>query len=340
MDKDFSLKAVTDNWLLEFGLRAIEGGLPLKTDGFGNNANWARESVDYILALLQLLDLMVLNDELLYEKQYSSAWAGLKSAQKIKDYLVPFSLNQVDRKKLVNEFNINPNSFGNEYNMTWFSALWYYGFSKASGLNYWPAPERSRFLKQHCFDILPNHFVGTFKGWFKDNLDFTIKESLKNIPNNLNDISFPGFGYLSICESNDKEGILNNIIEIRNSRSTKAFRKWLNELDNAQNVGNLKEIIFKFSEIQDMFNDIRKDLGLAGKDLGTEVHIGISPGIKFKFSSIQSFFNYLKPKPLHITFLRKNIHNYFSKTDTILQLSKLFPEVKEHECAVLLSSEL
>lgn len=276
--------------------------------------------------MLQILDLLVINNELVYDTTFSNAWKRFPQSDLVGPMLREVKLsNKVTRELLpaIGFFPIYPDNNG----VVSKGAVYYLSLARFLGVYYWPSPKRAEYLRNNCFDI-----TGNFALSFRDFIDETSRQIVDEVLKPLKIESrqfFSGFAVPILASCEKPSSILPTLLQVRESLSGTRFREWLEKMDEALQTGDLKLIAKEMKTINDVISEIRKDLGIDKKDDKTvEFQIGISPSLTIGDEAVKSIMSQFKPRPYHVTFIRKYFDRFLVSGNVRKHLSRLFPYIK------------
>ena len=90
------------------------------------------------LSLSQLLDLMICNDELVYDSEMSWVWDSTEAMSVISPLMNKIKLGKKTKEKLTTMWEYSSSKYPP---IVWEGALYYLGLSQLLGVNYWPSPD-------------------------------------------------------------------------------------------------------------------------------------------------------------------------------------------------------
>ena len=137
-------------------------------------------------------------------------------------------------------------------------------------------------------------------------------------------------------ECTTRDQIIPRVLEMRATKTASGFREWTAQIHEATESGNARAIARGLRDLGDVLEHFRRELGLAKSEFDPEIELGFSPGISVKISELQALFRRLKPSPVHVTFLRRNLDKILRQARVSRNLVSLFPELGEPECRDLL----
>ncbi len=339
---------VVDNWLLElvsqilsFENKKLSSSTSYYYDfiqhGYGTSYkvnDRTKLAQNQIEALLNLLDLIVLNDKLIFDSGWANVWNQSDVLPALKKLLSPIRIG--DETKSIIESDMMQNfAFYIDYGypeIVQDGAMYYLSLARLLSTNYWPSPQRSQFLRQYVYSQIGSGFVLELKGHIDKSIKEAIHDAISPISINTSFLDFSSFGtsILASCES--RESILPTAMQLRESSGPTEFRKWLREMDIALQSGNLVFISRSLKELTEVLHSIRAELGLQNDDArNVEFQIGLSPTLTIGSQTAHSMLQNLKRKPYHLTFLRNHLAKTLKNADTWSHISRLFPEMNQLE---------
>jgi hypothetical protein len=359
-------KTVVDNWTLELAAKILEGEesfsaadnsrlrdeeqynslvasrLESYIDGPVTRSNvWiskspesysdVQESIRYemVLSLFQLLDLIVMYDTLVVDTELTSTWERFEYMEKLSSMVSKVRLGNETKEKIRSTLRYTP--LDNTLPIVSEGALYYMGLANMLGLDYWASPKRAKFLSKNVYSGLKKGFVTTLGQLVDEKLDALVRGLIENA--HLQDLNgtlyFPGFGAAILSQCNTRMEILQVAIDFRQSRECVAFRNWLEEMDEATTKGDLMFISRNIRDLQEVISSIDRNLSGVGAFRGrVELEIGLSPSLKFGTESINTIVELLKPKQLHLSFLRHHFYRVLERSNLWYQIWRLFPELR------------
>jgi hypothetical protein len=275
-------------------------------------------------ALSQLLDLIICNDELVYDSEMSWVWDSTETMDAISPLMKKIRLGEKTKLKLTAMWEYSSSAYPR---IIWEGALYYLGLSQLLGVNYWPSPRRAQFLLKTFYDFRFG-FVSLSKEMIDSGVQKLAREIFEKFQSTPN-LWFPGYGSTILSQCTNRHEILPIAIQFRNTKECIAFRNWLHVMNLALESGDLEQISRGLNDVQDVIDYVYKGLGIKKPlDSNIELEIGLSPSIKFDKRSITDFADWITPKPYHIVFLRRHMMEIVRNTNWQKQISRLFPEVR------------
>lgn len=281
-----------------------------------------------VISLFQLLDLLVVNDELIYDADMASVWSHSEGMRPIIPLLSSVKLSQNTKKTV----------FGGTYfhdtkdtpRIIEEGALFYLKLAKLLGLYYWPSPERAEFLMNKVYsNTTSSSFLWTLSENIDSDLGKIIKEVYASLKNVKQDLKFPGFGSSILANCNSRLDIFPTLFQYRDTKEAIEFRKWLREMDDALQAGNVWMISQGLRDVQELIASLQKELGLISQTgVKVDLQIGLSPSLTIDLMTVDSVLKRFKPKPLHIIFLRNHLYGVLENADVWVQVWRLFPEIR------------
>ncbi len=290
--------------------------------------SWSDDSVKSIMtALLQVLDLLIINDYLVYEYEYSYSWKDFSVAKSLEPLLHQVRLGSHLKRKLILNTNVvhfSPDSS----NVVRQGAIHYLALSRLLGICYWPSPKRAKYLKQQSYTRIQSSFVLKFQEFMDENLENIVSEIINPLKVESN-LFFSGFSATVLASCDTASAIVPTLFQVRQSSASLRFREWLRDMDIALQKGDLKHIAKEMKNVNDVIHDIRKDLGLRKDEQETvEFQIGISPSLVLDKAAVNSIFNHFAPKPYHLVFIRNHFSKFLESADIKNHLFRLFPYIR------------
>ena len=315
---------VVDNWSLELVASALSGGALF--DGIVESSE---DGNDKLTALLNILDLLVLHETLVYDTTFSWVWAKKQSLKPIEGLLKGVSPKETGNTVLVSPdgtlmIESGKPGFRQYKEVRKERAAHYFNLARSLGLQYWPSPKREVYVKE-LFSESKQSISLVLREKFEPDARQLLEELIKPI-GRLGDITMPGIGSIILKDCDSRKNILETAIEFRDSKATKGFRKWSLEMDGAFERGDLVFISKGLGDIRDVFSDMRKEFKLErsqNKD-HLNVRIGILPSISFGESLLTFVERLINKRSYHMVFLRNHLRSVASASDIKLHLKRLF----------------
>jgi hypothetical protein len=322
--------SLIDNWQLELAGRILAASDSSSVLPPGEQAIFERYPQEWLTslrhgvdALLQVIDLIILYDVLIHGNSMSSAWDHLPHLIPLKKVLQPIPLQNaaiecLDKSKYELIKLYGP--------LVGEGALQYLTTAQQLGVSYWPSPARAKFL----IKLSTQHTQSGFVFKLTETIDSTIKEIVTEILVALNKQPppiFPGFGTAVLQNCNTSASIIQVALEFRASKEAIAFRNWISEMDAYLASGNIIELNKGLRELDDITADIKRSLGISTTDddnMNVKLQIGLSPSLSFNQDAIETFLKWLRPKRLHLSFLRHHFDRALKCVDLSKQVDRLF----------------
>jgi hypothetical protein len=219
---------LVDNWMLELAIRMLnddfEGSFSDKWETFYHSMGgssrylregwtWETEIVKEITAsLLQFLDLLVLNDELVYESEYSFAWKRFRISNQIEPLLREVRLSRHAMRELILSTGNFPPTHDSRSEVSR-GAIHYLALSRFLGVYYWPSPKRAEYLQQHLHTIQGGFVLG-FREYLDESLAQIATEILDPIKM-LPSLYFSGFATTVLASCDKPSSIMPTLIQVR-----------------------------------------------------------------------------------------------------------------------------
>jgi hypothetical protein len=339
-------RSMIDNWLLELVDLLMDRRLqpPSRRLRVAKDRNhrsdhhlrsWTSIAKDALVALFQLLDLVVLNDELIYDVKWAHTWNQSERLSPIAPLLRPIKIGIGTRRKLAGDWDVDipPDSPA----IVRDGALYYLNLSRLLGVYYWPSPKRAEYLKAHMYSEIGSGFLTVLREYVDSNLREMLCEALAPLDLPEPYLDFPGFGSSILANCDTRESILETAMEFRGSKECQAFRGWLKEMDSALQLGNLAVIARNIRDVKDVLGMIQADTGLQEKAPSDKIEfeIGLSPTLAISLESAKSLFHQFRRRPYHIAFLRCHFTRVLKNTNLSIQAIRLFPELTNRESKFL-----
>lgn len=327
--------AVVDNWLLEFACRLIDPKLDetyFVIDhyrGYYNLFDRRPSKVffagDKILALLQLIELIVVSDQLVYDADWSHIWAASAGLNEIKHLLRPVEPTGGSRKySEAPDWHIDTKN--DTPDIVRDGAMYYHELASSLGVACWPSPQRAQFLSETEYVRVGSSFIMQLRSHVDSLLGGLIDDAIRPLNLTRKTLLLPGFGSTILNCVNSRHSILSAALELRESRDAIGFRKWLREMDIALQSGDVNTLSTALRDVEEVVISTRSGLGLQPNSDGLEFTIGLSPSIKSNVGSVRRLFHSLGSKKVHVTFLRNHFSEVLEGADLWFQIERLFPE--------------
>ena len=300
-----------------FSRKQIEGNRNAIESGF---------RFQLITALSQLLDLIVMYDGLIVDSEMSIAWERHPSMQPLIPIISKVRLGRKTKQAITDSQGFK--TVESHQPIVSQGALYYLGLSRLLGVDYWPSPERSVFLKEHLFEDRPG-FVKSLNKLVDKNISDLIKQATAFIHDSEGGLLFPGFGTTILANCENRSAILETAFEFRNTKECQVFRSWLREMDQASSNGNIQAIAKNLQELKSVMFDIRRRVGLENAvEKNMTLEVGLSPSLSIDTKTIKSLLESIKTKPLHLVFLRNHFNRVLENANLWKQVWRLFPEIQ------------
>lgn len=355
-------RALVDNWILELAFSLLANDLrmvfyklrsrssypELWQENLGDVRRWDSELAENaLIALLQTLDLLVVNDELVYDNEYSFTWQRFADTEVLAPFFRQVRLSEATKRDVLQKSGIvlNTQARTNSFldtsvrqalsedcdftdDIVSNGALYYLSLSRLLGIYYWPSPKRAEYLSEHQYDQSANSFTLKFGEYIDERLRQITQDVLE--PMHLgNFLQLPGFSATIISSSNDTRSVVPTLLQLRNSSPGVKFRQWLRDMDEALQGGNLDRVTRELKQVRDVIAEVRRELGVdETKDRTLELQIGLSPGLTLGADVLKPVSDYFRPKPLHLVFIKRHFFNYLRNANMRSHLNRLFPQIK------------
>lgn len=344
--------ALIDNWLLEYAIRLIEGNHTGKWEEISRNLESAQVGSSYVSlklakregwrfpyilrlmtdSLLNFIDIALLNDKILYDYEYSHGWDKTASAKVLAPLLQPLKFDARTRAQLTNK--TNSSKWATELPTTIFDlarlktynatvahgAVYYLELSSYLGVPYWPSPIRSLYLRDQL-SLDTSRFVHLLTGKVSDELNRFYEEVVSSKYLNNSSLLMPSFGGMVLEHCKNRNDIFPELMRLRETPPFQAFRLWAQSMDIALEKGDLLEIAQGLNEVHKIISMLRDSV--SGDTLEYSLDIGLTPVLTINQDFVDKFIQKIRPKPLHIVFLR----NYISFTARNLKFSRLIEQL-------------
>ena len=301
---NYTKSVLIDNWSLELTSTILDGQI-------GLTENTKR---DQISALLDFLDIFILNENLLYyDNELTYAWKRLKSLDNIKDFINP--INNIEKLNLYPEILNNDNSDG---------ANFYLKLADKINSNYWPSPKRKKYIdslkinqKEDFITILANDLKSELK---------TITSEIYNKLDISKPIITPSFGSMVLLECSDIKSIIPTAIQIRDDIYTKEFRKWGQLVNEAIAQGNIIFLNNQLKEIEQITTKMLKQFSIQQDNkYNIKLQLGLRPSISLEVNEIgKKIKNAFSRKKAHFVFMKNYLNKSIQNADLSYKIEELF----------------
>ena len=322
---DYIHGAIVDNWSLELASHLL-------SNEYQDYIMTAQRQQELIKALFDFLDILVLNENIVYETGFSYVWDWNKSLALIKPYTIPITAIEKDNNQFIIsegiEESLNKKRFDGFYpqdKVVEDGAIFYLKIAEALGIQYWPAPKRQKFI-----DGLNSSSERNFLLF----LDSDIKNKISRITSDvfqqfsaIKPTMLPGFGAKILADCDSPESIIPTAMQLRKDPYSIAFREWCREMDCHLETGNVVALHKSAKEISLLLDDICKRFSTKKEDknkTGVKFQVGLRPSISIEGNLIGSLIEKFLPKKLHIVFLRRHIESVLSNTNISHHVERLF----------------
>jgi hypothetical protein len=282
-----------------------------------------------ILALLNLLDLLMLHDELVYEESFAVGWKMTEALKPAESLLSGVRFQGGQRIG-------NPQSYealsGNAILPEVISAgaLFYLEMATSLQMPYWPSPQRALFLQEHRVPPIGETFVASLRGTVDSAIEDIVRECERRLNKPMRPITFPGFGTSVLAECSSREEILRVALEMRASRAAIGFRQWLLNVQHALDSGNLSTVTRAIVDLEHVLSETRRKIGLSDWDgeREPELILGLSPSVKIGRGSLMRFMARMRRTEPHILFLRAHLARVLESANVMKHVERLFCDGK------------
>ncbi len=335
-----SCSTVVDNWLLEFACRLIDkesDRMYFGVDSYrGSYSRFGEEEQqrflqEKLVSLMQLLDLVVTNDKLVFDADWSHFWMESGGLKPIAPILAEVRLGYNRKFSLSNTWHLDVKN--DEPGIVQDGALYYSALARLLGTYYWPSPQRAKFLAENLYARTPSPAIVLMKEFADKKLLEAVNAALAPFSFHANALEFTGFGSTILANCSSREDILPVAMQFREEKASRAFRLWLQETDKALISGNIVKISQSLMTIREVLELTTKELHLkTGQEdkRKVELQIGLSPSISVDIDldkTVKPLFKKFKQKPFHVVFLQKHFSQLLVNSNTWEHLRRLFPEI-------------
>ncbi len=298
---------------------------------------------DHIVALLQLLDALVINDNVFYVPEWANTWQRWPAAAWFEPMLskatIPDkALSSITgfSEKISDPFigqvsgpSTRSDNYGYSRGMSnseiRTSAYFYLSLSDAMGAYYWAAPRRSGALLR---DSTIRH--GGFAVLLHKYIDAKLIESIGNALHPFGASMPPvvpgGFGAKLLARCDTRDDIFGVGKEYRESKEATAFRAWLADVDGALQRGGWNTFLKQVGGVRDIVDEFFAKYESTTTD-DTSFTFGLSPAVTVTKSALKRWKKALRifpTKRLHLTFLRHHLDSWVGNSDLERHIKRLF----------------
>jgi hypothetical protein len=324
-----SNRVLVDNWLLESAGVMLS---PVET------ADWVRTLTkqvrpergasmtrDAVQALVHLLDIIVLHDDIVYREPYSSTWRHRPSLLPLRPFLSGHVVLAEEQRIVGEELK---NLSGDEHSsIVAAGARTFLATARVLGISYWPSPARAEYLGR----VWPS--PATFTASLQAAVDVGASQSVAELHTALgretSSIAFLGFGASILGQCSTVAEALPIALEHRGSRAARGFRKWSTEMDRALASENYVAVARGVRDFKDALADARRSLGLDdSKDalptITLKLDQPLSPGLSVGAGTLVRGLRRWRP---HVVFLRQHFERALRGGSVAATTRRLFPDV-------------
>jgi len=278
-----------------------------------------------IMALANLLDALVLYDKVAFPEPMSDWWRHridrlepLLPMLKMTD-ITPetYAHLRLASEEICSKITIcdDSNSLVSE------GSIFYILLGAFIDSPYQPSPKRADFLSgiflnQSFNDSAHQHLLR----FFEDESVRICAEIREAIGIQINSIRIPVFASFIFGQVKTKEDIGPLLIEIRSSRERRALVEWLDQMNALLEKGDVVSYAKEFMAVRDLFNDLRKSIGLKESESGT-VSLGLSPSLNVNLIVLSKLFHRQKP---HTILLKRFADHLLSSRTYAKDVHRLF----------------
>lgn len=267
--------------------------------------NWSLEEIisDTLLekniTYTNLLEVLVLWDDIYFpDNEHSFWWKHGIDDYSIKDIIIPFADDKNEFQKEAEDIFNKLDRSNQNSRIIGIGGIRYSLFSNKKGLDYFPSTKRCEFLN----NINQREYYSQVMNRYKllHALDKEVQKYYDELSDflSVNTIQFELPLLAQFIMQNTPCGMshIQFAIRLREDKSIKRYRKYLNKIETAFNNGNWKELFHYENATKEIVHDIFKE-----KTMVDSVTCGILalPSINFSFSkrSVEQY--------VHLSFLKK-----------------------------------
>lgn len=205
------------------------------------------KNILYKKDLADFLTLFVLWDEIYYPKySMEMLWKGIVNENQVFNYIKPIDISEIGLYD-ENEIKLLSENVPTEYR----NAIQYLFFCNQYGLNYCPSKSNSEFLSK-----LLNYNFYNIKGSVLDYFSKDVFEKYMNFKYVKGCVTFPNIGNYIIDNTDEGGRYLKTAIDIKNDKKYKNFKRYLDEIEEQIDNGNIREYKRCLKNISEMTNEI------------------------------------------------------------------------------------
>lgn len=281
-----------------------------------------------IAAVLSLVDLLLLHDELLYDYPYSRTWLKLGHLDPIGPILRDCGLDPATRRELSARplpLPVNRDTAGDrKATAIRDGSVYYVNLAALLGVPYWPSPARAEFLERNSIPLRDTGYVFALERALGEYLQAAHGELLRKLGVGERKARFLGFGAMVLDQCSSKDDFLQVALEIRQTKECRAFRAWLKRMDARLDEADLKELARGIQDLRGVLDDVSRGLGLVENDLWPKLSIGLSPRLDIPSSVVSAAWKKVAPRPLHVVFLRGHLGRVLSQGRLLRKATQIF----------------
>ena len=252
-----------------------------------------------VMALADLLDALVFYDTVVYPEPHSNWW--LHRFDGLQPLLSHIQQAQVDTDTMVRLRQASEQLSGTLLEVSRVGgivsegSIFYLLLGSLLETPYQPSPKRADFVSSvftnpSGTDSAQQHLLRFF-----DAASVQLCAEIQNaIGLRLSAVRVPVVASYIFSEVKAKEEIAPLLLQIRASSERRALTTWLAEGNQLLTNGNVAQYVKHFQAVRDVFEDLRKTLGLKESESAT-VSLGLSPSLDMSTSALSGWFRRRKP---------------------------------------------
>lgn len=318
---NYKNSALIDNWSLELSGSLLDKEIEERSQ---------EKILNKIQALYNLLDVLILNENIIYNSAYSYVWKDKSSLNAIKTFSTgiiaiendnkDFIIYETDEPKLKNYGRYSrkvPSDIVSD------GAKHYLNLASALGANYWPSPKREKYIKELNI-TKENNFLMMLNESVNKEIQEISLNTFKHI-SNPKPLLFPTFGSRILADCKNIDSIITTALQIRDDKYTTEFRQWGTEIDSLLEQGNIVALNKEIQSISLLMKDMHNKYSIKeDKEFTAKLQIGLKPSISFDVKFMGSLIQKFLPKKNHLVFIRNHMQSSLKNTNINYQIERLF----------------
>jgi hypothetical protein len=320
---DYIHGAIVDNWSLELAGALLADDARYKS---------TESNEELVQALFDFLDILVLNENIVYETAFSHVWEEKQSLKSIKPFTVAVTAIKKGETEILIFEGIQRNRtqhrrhfFESQEKIIADGAKFYLAIAEALGVQYWPAPKRQQYI-DGLHKSPDNEFIFLLDSDIKTNISSIASQMSQQFPS-IKPTILPGFGAKVLADCEDPKSVIPAAIQLREDPYCVAFREWCRQMDYHLETGNVVALHKSMKDVSLLFNDISKRFSVSKDDAhnsGVKLQLGLRPSVSIDGHLIGSLLGKFLPKKMHLVFLRRHIEGVLQNTNIAYHVERLF----------------